>query len=185
MLSNCKNLRFLYHATSCSGPNVFSTETQALCGTESVPGVGKCKTHQTLAGQIFSLMRCIFGSNCLNIRLSAARLFIISVHFIFKCHSYGCMHGLHLQWRWQKSRTLYNQQVVLRWSEYIEVIHNLTMTLLCSTISPGSCIVYSLRFGAIDQLGVHTFCARATLGCVTGYQVIRVIRIFAKTYPFE
>ena len=23
------------------------------------------------------------------------------------------------------------------------------------------------------------------LGCVTGYQVIRVIRIFAKTYPFE
>ena len=23
------------------------------------------------------------------------------------------------------------------------------------------------------------------VGCVTGYQVIRVIRIFAKTYPFE
>ena len=23
------------------------------------------------------------------------------------------------------------------------------------------------------------------IGCVTGYQVIRVIRIFAKTYPFE
>ena len=23
------------------------------------------------------------------------------------------------------------------------------------------------------------------LGCVTGYQVIQVIRIFAKTYPFE
>ena len=23
------------------------------------------------------------------------------------------------------------------------------------------------------------------LGCVTGYQVIRIIRIFAKTYPFE
>ena len=26
---------------------------------------------------------------------------------------------------------------------------------------------------------------RFILGCVTGYQVIRVIRIFAKTYPFE
>ena len=25
----------------------------------------------------------------------------------------------------------------------------------------------------------------ARIGCVTGYQVIRVIRIFAKTYPFE
>ena len=27
--------------------------------------------------------------------------------------------------------------------------------------------------------------AARVLGCVTGYQVIRVIRIFAKTYPFE
>ena len=26
---------------------------------------------------------------------------------------------------------------------------------------------------------------KCIIGCVTGYQVIRVIRIFAKTYPFE
>ena len=28
-------------------------------------------------------------------------------------------------------------------------------------------------------------CNGRAVGCVTGYQVIRVIRIFAKTYPFE
>ena len=32
---------------------------------------------------------------------------------------------------------------------------------------------------------LYTLYHAATLGCVTGYQVIRVIRIFAKTYPFE
>ena len=36
--------------------------------------------------------------------------------------------------------------------------------------------------------GINCFAVsyqHSILGCVTGYQVIRVIRIFAKTYPFE
>ena len=38
----------------------------------------------------------------------------------------------------------------------------------------------------VQELGIkYTLDDRLDVGCVTGYQVIRVIRIFAKTYPFE
>ena len=42
--------------------------------------------------------------------------------------------------------------------------------------------------GSITLIRIYThreICTHYRLGCVTGYQVIRVIRIFAKTYPFE
>ena len=45
---------------------------------------------------------------------------------------------------------------------------------------PGGKIVLS-----VDRYTVHNMPDLITVGCVTGYQVIRVIRIFAKTYPFE
>ena len=38
--------------------------------------------------------------------------------------------------------------------------------------------------GGIER-GTGRMFLKIVLGCVTGYQVIRVIRIFAKTYPFE
>ena len=47
---------------------------------------------------------------------------------------------------------------------------------------------YSGHFSYSKILGLFMLAkdgTRLTVGCVTGYQVIRVIRIFAKTYPFE
>ena len=45
----------------------------------------------------------------------------------------------------------------------------------------------SLIFRWLKSLGIHLAGEdrMLALGCVTGYQVIRVIRIFAITYPFE
>ena len=43
----------------------------------------------------------------------------------------------------------------------------------------------SERITLIPFLSCIAAAAEQGVGCVTGYQVIRVIRIFAKTYPFE
>ena len=41
------------------------------------------------------------------------------------------------------------------------------------------------HYGFLPYVSCTILYPRLPLGCVTGYQVIRVIRIFAKTYPFE
>ena len=48
------------------------------------------------------------------------------------------------------------------------------------------CVYHHYQTGYTTYMYNHLEHACANvLGCVTGYQVIRVIRIFAKTYPFE
>ena len=49
-----------------------------------------------------------------------------------------------------------------------------------------TCINYfSKKVQPLNEKLVQSEAGHTGVGCVTGYQVIRVIRIFAKTYPFE
>ena len=64
----------------------------------------------------------------------------------------------------------------------------MSVYFVCVCVCALVCVYVRLCVSVHLCISVYVVClsvCACVLGCVTGYQVIRVIRIFAKTYPFE